>query len=192
MAVLGVQLVVTLFTATLMHRLAPHCSFARWLLCNGRPSQHDPAPGAYSEEAGLGLDTPCDQVGHPPWAGGARLPAGRLPHFPWPEAGPDPPGRADPVCGPTTATAAPTHQLPVTPVHLVALDKACRPGLPVPGTHKEHDFLCTVRRGFRLSAPLGVGGAVPVAPGSNPATPAGLPVPGQGSSGAAAQGGWPH
>lgn len=29
------QLVVTLFTATLMHRLAPHCSFARWLLCNG-------------------------------------------------------------------------------------------------------------------------------------------------------------
>ncbi|XP_027283693.1 transmembrane protein 161A isoform X4 [Cricetulus griseus] len=35
MAVLGVQLVVTLFTATVMHRLAPHCSFARWLLCNG-------------------------------------------------------------------------------------------------------------------------------------------------------------
>ncbi|XP_062034695.1 transmembrane protein 161A isoform X2 [Lepus europaeus] len=35
MAVLGVQLVVTLFTATLMHRLAPHCSFARWLLCSG-------------------------------------------------------------------------------------------------------------------------------------------------------------
>ncbi|KAK7805186.1 hypothetical protein U0070_004312 [Myodes glareolus] len=34
-AALGVQLVVTLFTATLMHRLAPHCSFARWLLCNG-------------------------------------------------------------------------------------------------------------------------------------------------------------
>ncbi|KAL2763407.1 transmembrane protein 161A isoform 2 precursor, partial [Daubentonia madagascariensis] len=34
-AVLGVQLVVTLLTATLMHRLAPHCSFARWLLCNG-------------------------------------------------------------------------------------------------------------------------------------------------------------
>ncbi|XP_055474652.1 transmembrane protein 161A [Psammomys obesus] len=35
MAVLGAQLVVTLFAATLMHRLAPHCSFARWLLCNG-------------------------------------------------------------------------------------------------------------------------------------------------------------
>ncbi|XP_069864644.1 transmembrane protein 161A isoform X2 [Dipodomys merriami] len=35
MAVLGVQLVVTLLMATLMHRLAPHCSFARWLLCNG-------------------------------------------------------------------------------------------------------------------------------------------------------------
>ncbi|ELR54573.1 Transmembrane protein 161A, partial [Bos mutus] len=38
-AVLGVQLVVTLLTATLMHRLAPHCSFARWLLCNGRVSR---------------------------------------------------------------------------------------------------------------------------------------------------------
>ncbi|XP_057345965.1 transmembrane protein 161A isoform X1 [Manis pentadactyla] len=35
MAVLGVQLVMTLLAATLMHRLAPHCSFARWLLCNG-------------------------------------------------------------------------------------------------------------------------------------------------------------
>ncbi|XP_057608746.1 transmembrane protein 161A [Chionomys nivalis] len=35
MAALGVQLVVTLFAATLMHRLAPHGSFARWLLCNG-------------------------------------------------------------------------------------------------------------------------------------------------------------
>lgn len=35
LAILGVQLVVTLLTATLMHRLAPHCSFARWLLCNG-------------------------------------------------------------------------------------------------------------------------------------------------------------
>ncbi|XP_054434896.1 transmembrane protein 161A isoform X3 [Pteronotus mesoamericanus] len=35
MAVLGAQLVVTLLAATLMHRLAPHCSFARWLLCNG-------------------------------------------------------------------------------------------------------------------------------------------------------------
>lgn len=26
---------MTLLAATLMHRLAPHCSFARWLLCNG-------------------------------------------------------------------------------------------------------------------------------------------------------------
>ncbi|XP_060038324.1 transmembrane protein 161A isoform X1 [Erinaceus europaeus] len=33
--VLGVQLVGTLLAATLLHRLAPHCSFARWLLCNG-------------------------------------------------------------------------------------------------------------------------------------------------------------
>ncbi|XP_064252644.1 LOW QUALITY PROTEIN: transmembrane protein 161A [Passer domesticus] len=35
MAVMGVQLVVTLLAATLLHRLAPRCSFARWLLCNG-------------------------------------------------------------------------------------------------------------------------------------------------------------
>ncbi|XP_037673929.1 transmembrane protein 161A [Choloepus didactylus] len=35
MAVLGVQLVGTLLAAALMHRLGPHCSFARWLLCNG-------------------------------------------------------------------------------------------------------------------------------------------------------------
>ncbi|NXO45057.1 T161A protein, partial [Locustella ochotensis] len=34
-AVMGVQVVVTLLAASLMHRLAPHCSFARWLLCNG-------------------------------------------------------------------------------------------------------------------------------------------------------------
>ncbi|XP_001370761.4 transmembrane protein 161A [Monodelphis domestica] len=35
MAVMGVQLVVSLITASLMHRMAPHFSFARWLLCNG-------------------------------------------------------------------------------------------------------------------------------------------------------------
>ncbi|XP_039558289.1 transmembrane protein 161A isoform X2 [Passer montanus] len=35
MAVMGVQLLVTLLAATLLHRLAPRCSFARWLLCNG-------------------------------------------------------------------------------------------------------------------------------------------------------------
>ncbi|XP_028907225.1 transmembrane protein 161A [Ornithorhynchus anatinus] len=35
MAVMGVQLVVSLLTASLMQRLAPHYSFARWLLCNG-------------------------------------------------------------------------------------------------------------------------------------------------------------
>ncbi|NXR75407.1 T161A protein, partial [Pycnonotus jocosus] len=34
-AVLGVQVVVTLLAASLMQKLAPHCSFARWLLCNG-------------------------------------------------------------------------------------------------------------------------------------------------------------
>nr|XP_030112908.3 transmembrane protein 161A isoform X1 [Taeniopygia guttata] len=34
-AVMGVQVVVTLLAASLMQKLAPHCSFARWLLCNG-------------------------------------------------------------------------------------------------------------------------------------------------------------
>lgn len=38
--------------------------------------------------------------------------------------------------------AAPAHQLPVATVHLVALDEACCPGLPVPGTHEEYDLLC--------------------------------------------------
>uniref|UniRef100_A0A8C3XQP2 Transmembrane protein 161A n=1 Tax=Chelydra serpentina TaxID=8475 RepID=A0A8C3XQP2_CHESE len=35
MAVMGVQLVVSLLTASIMQKMAPHCSFARWLLCNG-------------------------------------------------------------------------------------------------------------------------------------------------------------
>lgn len=35
MAVMGVQLVVSLITASIMQKMSPHCSFARWLLCNG-------------------------------------------------------------------------------------------------------------------------------------------------------------
>ncbi|KAL1023050.1 hypothetical protein UPYG_G00035830 [Umbra pygmaea] len=35
MALIGVQLVVSLLAASIMQRMAPHCSFARWLLCNG-------------------------------------------------------------------------------------------------------------------------------------------------------------
>ncbi|XP_067416608.1 transmembrane protein 161A isoform X2 [Emydura macquarii macquarii] len=35
MAVMGVQLVLSLLTASVMQKLSPHCSFARWLLCNG-------------------------------------------------------------------------------------------------------------------------------------------------------------
>uniref|UniRef100_A0A8D0GUU6 Transmembrane protein 161A n=1 Tax=Sphenodon punctatus TaxID=8508 RepID=A0A8D0GUU6_SPHPU len=35
MAVMGVQLVVSLLMASIMQKMAPHCSFARWLLCNG-------------------------------------------------------------------------------------------------------------------------------------------------------------
>ncbi|KAG5276167.1 hypothetical protein AALO_G00128610 [Alosa alosa] len=35
MALMGVQLVVSLLAASIMQRMAPHCSFARWLLCNG-------------------------------------------------------------------------------------------------------------------------------------------------------------
>ncbi|KAL2089598.1 hypothetical protein ACEWY4_014286 [Coilia grayii] len=32
---MGLQLVVSLLAASIMQRMAPHCSFARWLLCNG-------------------------------------------------------------------------------------------------------------------------------------------------------------
>ncbi|XP_030076056.1 transmembrane protein 161A isoform X2 [Microcaecilia unicolor] len=35
MAVMGVQLVVSLLMASIMQRMSPHWSFARWLLCNG-------------------------------------------------------------------------------------------------------------------------------------------------------------
>ncbi|XP_025920669.1 transmembrane protein 161A [Apteryx rowi] len=35
MAVMGVQVVVSLLAASIMQKMAPHCSFARWLLCNG-------------------------------------------------------------------------------------------------------------------------------------------------------------
>ncbi|KAL8177600.1 UNVERIFIED_CONTAM: hypothetical protein K2H54_014124 [Gekko kuhli] len=36
MAVMGVQLVVSLLMASIMQKMAPHFSFARWILCNGR------------------------------------------------------------------------------------------------------------------------------------------------------------
>uniref|UniRef100_A0A3Q3FJS8 Transmembrane protein 161A n=1 Tax=Labrus bergylta TaxID=56723 RepID=A0A3Q3FJS8_9LABR len=32
---MGIQLVVSLLAASIMQRMAPHCSFARWLICNG-------------------------------------------------------------------------------------------------------------------------------------------------------------
>ncbi|XP_034036179.1 transmembrane protein 161A [Thalassophryne amazonica] len=35
MALMGVQLVVSLLAVSIMQKMAPHCSFARWLLCNG-------------------------------------------------------------------------------------------------------------------------------------------------------------
>ncbi|XP_028672090.2 transmembrane protein 161A [Erpetoichthys calabaricus] len=35
MALMGIQMVVSLLVASVMQRMAPHCSFARWLLCNG-------------------------------------------------------------------------------------------------------------------------------------------------------------
>ncbi|XP_034976467.1 transmembrane protein 161A [Zootoca vivipara] len=35
MAVMGVQLVVSLLVASIMQKMAPHWSFARWILCNG-------------------------------------------------------------------------------------------------------------------------------------------------------------
>ncbi|XP_048353104.1 transmembrane protein 161A [Sphaerodactylus townsendi] len=36
MAVMGVQLVVSLLVASIMQKMAPHFSFARWILCSGR------------------------------------------------------------------------------------------------------------------------------------------------------------
>ncbi|XP_069042177.1 transmembrane protein 161A [Lepisosteus oculatus] len=35
MALMGIQLVVSLLVGSIMQRMAPHYSFARWLLCNG-------------------------------------------------------------------------------------------------------------------------------------------------------------
>ncbi|XP_072260723.1 transmembrane protein 161A [Pyxicephalus adspersus] len=35
MAVMGIQMVVTLLVASIMQRVSPHYSFARWILCNG-------------------------------------------------------------------------------------------------------------------------------------------------------------
>ncbi|KAM4809208.1 transmembrane protein 161A [Rhinophrynus dorsalis] len=35
MAVMGIQMVVTLLVASIMQRVSPHYSFGRWLLCNG-------------------------------------------------------------------------------------------------------------------------------------------------------------
>uniref|UniRef100_A4IHA2 LOC100124820 protein n=1 Tax=Xenopus tropicalis TaxID=8364 RepID=A4IHA2_XENTR len=35
MGVIGVQLVVTMVMASLLQKIIPHYSFARWLLCNG-------------------------------------------------------------------------------------------------------------------------------------------------------------
>ncbi|XP_061593728.1 transmembrane protein 161A [Cololabis saira] len=35
MALMGIQLVVSLLAACVMQRMAPHCSLARWLLCSG-------------------------------------------------------------------------------------------------------------------------------------------------------------
>ncbi|XP_053558890.1 transmembrane protein 161A [Bombina bombina] len=35
MAIMGVQMVVTLLVASIMQRISPHYSFGRWLLCNG-------------------------------------------------------------------------------------------------------------------------------------------------------------
>ncbi|CAJ0937443.1 unnamed protein product [Ranitomeya imitator] len=36
MAVMGIQMIVTLVVASVMYRVSPHYSLARWLLCNGR------------------------------------------------------------------------------------------------------------------------------------------------------------
>ncbi|KAG8126924.1 hypothetical protein E2320_022092 [Naja naja] len=35
MALMGIQLVFSLLVASIFQKMAPHWSFARWLLCNG-------------------------------------------------------------------------------------------------------------------------------------------------------------
>uniref|UniRef100_A0A8C3BVV5 Transmembrane protein 161A n=1 Tax=Cairina moschata TaxID=8855 RepID=A0A8C3BVV5_CAIMO len=59
MAVMGVQVVVSLLAASVMQKLAPHCSFARWLLCNGRRVNGvlDDKPLSMPRDIDLRLDT---------------------------------------------------------------------------------------------------------------------------------------
>lgn len=47
-ALMGIQLVFSLLAASIMQRMAPHCSFARWLLCNGRCVQGAHQAGCYA------------------------------------------------------------------------------------------------------------------------------------------------
>uniref|UniRef100_A0A3Q3D2F5 Transmembrane protein 161A n=1 Tax=Hippocampus comes TaxID=109280 RepID=A0A3Q3D2F5_HIPCM len=51
-ALMGIQLVVSLLTASIMQRMAPHCSFARWLLCNGLFRFKHPSEGELCALAG--------------------------------------------------------------------------------------------------------------------------------------------
>lgn len=53
---MGVQVVVSLLAASVMQKLAPHCSFARWLLCNGRYAP-PPRPLTHTPQ-GLGYTRP--------------------------------------------------------------------------------------------------------------------------------------
>lgn len=57
-AVMGVQVVVSLLAASVMQKLAPHCSFARWLLCNGRYAPPPPPRPLTHTPQGLGYTRP--------------------------------------------------------------------------------------------------------------------------------------
>ncbi|CAL1592812.1 unnamed protein product [Knipowitschia caucasica] len=59
MALMGIQLVVSLLAASIMQKMAPHCSFARWLLCNGSLFRfRHPSEGELCALAGKQLPKP--------------------------------------------------------------------------------------------------------------------------------------
>lgn len=81
---------------------------------------------------------------------------------------------------------------PVSEAQGEALDPGGDPGAGEASLAPSLPFPQAVRLSLRLPAPLGAGGLVPAKAGCDQASPAGLPVPGQGPCGAAATGGRPH
>ncbi|XP_061584995.1 transmembrane protein 161B isoform X3 [Cololabis saira] len=61
MGVIGVQLVVTMVMASVIQKIVPHYSFARWLLCSGRKynGHIDSKPLTVPKDIDLQLETKC-------------------------------------------------------------------------------------------------------------------------------------